>query len=154
MTTFEEFVSVVHRQLLKRYPDSDATLTKVQQVLSEQDLDNALHQEALMAPPKRLQIRRLRMSGHKHKPRSVSHETAPFVYDRYLGQGINGWIAGNGTGKSTILKAIVWGLTGVEQHFKQDIRSWIEDVSLEVESPTAYILSIISREMNSLVSLA
>ena len=29
------------------------------------------------------------------------------------------------------MKAIVWALTGVEQHFKQDIRSWIEEVLLE-----------------------
>ena len=44
----------------------------------------------------------------------------------------NAWIAGNGAGKSTILKTIVWGLTGIEPNFKPDVRTWLEDIAIEI----------------------
>jgi AAA domain len=127
---FDSFVTMLHTQLTKRYPGRNITLESVQCILTQAQIPQILQpeeQQQQTLPSNKLQLRRLRIKGQKfHTDR---REKTPFCYDRSLQSGINGWIAGNGTGKSTLLKAIVWGLTGIEQHFKQDIQSWIEDVA-------------------------
>ena len=131
MTQFHEFVDKVYTQFLKRYSDGHTTSKRVQEVLSEVDIADEIQHEQVVASPQRLFLRRLQISGRKHKFHAPNTDVPPFRYNRSFEPGMNGWVAGNGSGKSTVMKAIVWALTGVEQHFKQDIRSWIEEVLLE-----------------------
>jgi len=131
MITFDEFVTKLYTQLVKRHPEKNFSLELVQRILSLAQVDKVMQQEEQQEyASKRLLLRRLRMSGYKRH--TIDGETIPFCYDHVFQSGIEGWIAGNGTGKSTLLKAIVWGLTGIEQHFKQDIQSWLEDIALEI----------------------
>lgn len=132
MISFQDFLFQVSSQLAKQGHGDRLTSEVVEQTLSQAGIQTLWEQEASPAPALHLRIRCISINGSKRKFGIVGEDDMPFSYRRHLFPGINGWIAGNGTGKSTILKAVVWGLTGVEQHFKPDIRSWIDEVALEI----------------------
>ena len=63
----------------------------------------------------------------------ANKEPTPFEYRRVLMPGLNAWIAGNSTGKSTILKTLLWAITGEKPNFKSDVLEWLRDVYVEIE---------------------
>jgi hypothetical protein len=76
-----------------------------------------------------LMVTRLRFSGTKH---IAGHAPEPFDFDRSLGPGL--WIVAsqhNLAGKSTVLNIIRWALTGRPGRLRDDVRSWIDHVTLE-----------------------
>ena len=72
----------------------------------------------------------MRISGQKWVEKKGN---VPFEYTRRFQTGINAWISGNSTGKSTILKSILWAITGTKPTFKSDVYGWIENVYVEFE---------------------
>lgn len=131
MTSFESFTETTFKQLQKRFPGSPFSQAMVNNVLAATSIAALFEHETVSVLPMRLLLHTFWISGHKYKGHSSTNEKVPFTYRRQFEVGVNGWIAGNGTGKSTLLKLIVWAITGVELPLKQDIRSWIEDVAIE-----------------------
>jgi hypothetical protein len=75
-----------------------------------------------------LRVRRLKLSGEK---RLRDRAPEPFVYDQAFAPGVNVLcILDNDVGKSSILKAIKYALTGDDDDFDADVRSWITDIWL------------------------
>jgi hypothetical protein len=132
MIAFQDFLLQVFSQLTRQGHGERLTFDIVEQTLLQAGLRTLWEQESIPPPALHLRLQRISIKGSKRKSGIATEDDVLFSYNRLLFPGINGWIAGNGAGKSTILKAIVWGLTGVEQHFKQDIRSWIDEVALEI----------------------
>jgi hypothetical protein len=104
----------------------------VQEVLEDIKL-----KEALQRIPNRdsstsasFRIRRIDIRGTKWPENDTAAE---FVYRRDLYTGINAWIAENSCGKSTILKAILWAITGIRPNIKQDMLLWMNSIAVEVE---------------------
>lgn len=132
MISFADFVGTVWTQFEKRFPGTPLSQAMVEEVLAETGIPPLFEQETISVLPKKVLLHTLWVSGHKRKRHLSANEVVPFSYQRHLEVGVNGWIAGNGTGKSTLLKLVVWAITGVEPALKQDIRSWIEDVAVEI----------------------
>jgi hypothetical protein len=79
--------------------------------------------------PHSLVVTRVRFRGTKHIP---GRDPEVFDYDRSLGSGL--WVVAsrhNLAGKSTVLNVIRWGLTGRPGRLRDDVRSWIEHVTVE-----------------------
>ena len=78
MTQFHEFVDKVYTQFLKRYSDGHTTSKRVQEVLSEVDIADEIQHEQVVASPQRLFLRRLQISGRKHKFHAPKHRRSSF----------------------------------------------------------------------------
>lgn len=75
-----------------------------------------------------LRVRRLRFSGVKTLR---DQPPEPFVYDQAFAPGVNViCVPANEVGKSSVLKTIMYALTGDAGDFDPDVRSWITDVWL------------------------
>lgn len=131
MITLSELVNRTHAKLAERSKREIISVETVRKILDETGIAELMQQRAMVSTPRRLLVRQVWIKGQKWQPDQNSR--VPFNYRRSLKPGLNGWVAGNGTGKSTILKAIIWGLTGVEPNFKPDVRSWFEDIAIEIE---------------------
>ncbi|MCA9921460.1 MAG: hypothetical protein KC421_03760 [Anaerolineales bacterium] len=113
------------------------------QVLEDADIDKLLNETSTNQKASRLIIRRVYFRGYKWQDDQKTsqndqeiiqeNQEIPFEYDRQLHTGINGWVADNSRGKSTILKIIVWALTGVEPNLKSDTLAWLQEVAIEIE---------------------
>ena len=130
MMTLDELVTQTYSILMKRGSDDGITIENVYKLLTDAELAELMQGESQTKLSQRLLIRRIRISGRKHN--AAQDKPIPYCYDHTIQPGINGWIAGNGAGKSTILKTIVWGLTGIEPNFKPDVRTWLEDIAIEI----------------------
>jgi hypothetical protein len=129
MIAFQEIVERTFQAVRSKV---DVSYQMVANILDQSKIASFMQNKSFTSAPKRLIVRRIVIGGRKLMPDSRS-EPVPFCYDRCLKQGLNGWIAGNGKGKSTILKVIIWAITGVKSGFKPDIQSWIEEISVEVD---------------------
>lgn len=127
---FDELVSQTFTKLKSKGIDEGITLEAVHTFLTDSGVAELMQGESATTISQRLLLHRIRISGHRHN--TAQDKPIQFCYDRTLQPGLNGWIAGNGAGKSTILKAIIWGLTGIEPNFKPDVRAWLEDVAIEI----------------------
>jgi hypothetical protein len=130
MITFDELVVRTNARLLEKRSRDGIEIATIRSILSQVGIAQHLQRVSVDEVPPRVLIRRVRISGRKQV--SGHDATEQFCYDRTLLPGLNGWIAGNGAGKSTVLKVIAWGITGVEPIFKPDVRTWIEDVFIEI----------------------
>jgi hypothetical protein len=131
MTTFSELVSRTHAALTGKSGREVVSTETVQTILEEAGLAELMEQKATASKPSRLVVRQVWIKGQKWQPDQDNYDS--FSYRQSLQPGLNGWVAGNGTGKSTVLKTIVWALTGVEPNFKPDVRSWLQDIGIEIE---------------------
>lgn len=101
----------------------------ITQVLAEAGIVEVLAKQVEIETPKRLLIRHIYFSGFKEQ--SQGSRSDPFTYSRTLDNGINLWVGGNDTGKSTILKCVLWALTGKEPNLKKDVLKWLTEVAIE-----------------------
>jgi hypothetical protein len=127
---FDELVGQTFTKLKKSSINEFISIESIEQFLKDSGVAELMQGEAAPMVSRRLLIHRVRIGGHRHN--TAQGKPIPFCYDRIIQSGLNGWIAGNGAGKSTILKAIIWGLTGVEPNFKPDVRAWLEDIAIEI----------------------
>jgi hypothetical protein len=104
---------------------------EIRQILLNAAVADAIAQRISFETPKRISVARVYMRGRKSS--LGSDRNTPFIYDRKLNSGINLWIGDNDSGKSTILKCILWALSGVEPAIKSDIRPWLEEIAVEFE---------------------
>ena len=130
MMTLDELVTQTYSKLIKKGSGDGITIENVYKLLTDAELAELMQGESETKLSPRLLIRRIRISGRKHN--AAQDKPIPFCYDHTFQPGLNGWIAGNGAGKSTILKTIVWGLTGIEPNFKPDVRTWLGDIAIEI----------------------
>lgn len=107
------------------------TETDIRQVFGEAGILDLLERKAAIESPKRLLARTVYLRGFKVSD-DESHRI-PFTYRRSLGTGLNLWLGGNDSGKSTILKCILWALTGEEPNIKLDVRQWLTEIAIEFE---------------------
>ncbi|MBA2679163.1 MAG: hypothetical protein H0U76_12295 [Ktedonobacteraceae bacterium] len=98
---------------------------EIAKVVESLDLDDLLREKH--AP--QLQVHRLRFSGIKHL--NGQEEPIPFVYDQAFASGVNVLlIEDNEVGKSSIWKTIKFALTGDDDDYDKDVKSWIKDIWL------------------------
>jgi len=129
MITLNDLVTQTHKKLTEGN-FKFLLREQVQEIVGSTDIAKWLGSESLSIPMSGLMVLKIAMRGHKW----ISHDSSykEFEYQRTLGPGINGWIADNSTGKSTILKAIQWALTGTKPVFKSDVQKWIEEIAVEI----------------------
>lgn len=130
MITLDELIQNIQISLTEKRRRETVSIEDIQAVLSEAGIADLLRREDKASVSGRLTLRQIRISGQKQ---IESGNQVPLSYHRLLEPGLNGWVAGNSTGKSTILKTILWAIIGVEPDFKPDVRAWLEDVAVEVE---------------------
>ena len=99
--------------------------------LRQAAIDDVVRRAESLIEPRRMIIQDIYLKGRKWQLETT--EDQPFEYRRQLLHGINGWKARSGKGKSTILKAIQWAVTGVRPKLKPDIESWLKRVVVQVE---------------------
>ena len=83
------------------------------------------------ASPHSLLVTRVKFTGTKH---IAERGPEDFDYDRSLTTGL--WVVAsreNLAGKSTVLNVIRWALTGRQGRLRDDVRSWITQVTVEGE---------------------
>ncbi|HRE49158.1 MAG TPA: AAA family ATPase, partial [Aggregatilineales bacterium] len=123
MLTFDRLVAETAGQLAKDHPHITPEI--IRDVLQDAGVHEYLRQ-AVPEPKGRLLIEKLRILGEKR--RTESGATRKFDYQRDLSTGLWAWVGQNGSGKSTILNAVVWALTGSDSGISKRIRGWITDV--------------------------
>lgn len=128
-----------HADLTARKKRMPVTEPSIEQVLEGAGISAFLTEGSDMAGAPRLIIRRVQFRGQKWQQDGI---LMPFEYDRRLNSGVNVWVAGNSRGKSTVLKVIVWALTGVKPTMKQDIEKWLTEVAVEIEISNEGIYTI------------
>jgi hypothetical protein len=131
MITFEELAHQTYAVVLEKYK-KNIPLSFIHGILSDNGL-NALLEDRSYDVAKvnsTIMIRRVNISGVKWPADEL--EAIPFRYQRDLGIGINAWVAENSSGKSTILKMILWAITGVQPNIKKDVLLWINNVAVEI----------------------
>lgn len=130
MTTFEELVRQIQQEASEKLK-VPVPVDSVNSSLAYAGITELLQSYSSRSVPRKLIVREVWFRGHKWDGSQKRQE--PFFYQRKLSPGLNGWVAGNDKGKSTILKVILWAITGKEPHFKQDIRKWLEEVAVEID---------------------
>ena len=106
---------------------------KSRERVSREDIAHVVHDlelggigSARKAPA--LQVKHLRFTGEKKLNDQLPQ---PFVYDQEFEPGVNViCVPDNSRGKSSILKTIKFALTGDNEDYDADVRSWITDVWL------------------------
>jgi len=148
MITFDELVESTRVGLSIRKTNPKIVPSEVvRQILQSAGIPDLMQLKAGLESPRRLIVKQIMIQGHKLEPDKGLR--TPFVYRRLLGPSFNAWIAGNGTGKSTILKCIVWALTGVEPNIKPDVKPWLDTVSVEIEISEDAVYTIQYRLLQS-----
>jgi hypothetical protein len=127
--TFDELVARTHASLVKTKPRSGVTLEVVSRVLEDTGAARQMRTEERTPPARKLEVTRLYLRGRKTL--ATAADPVPFLYDRLLQPGITGWLGDNGSGKSSLLKFIIWGITGTEPPIKGDVRPWVEQAAVE-----------------------
>lgn len=133
MITIEQLVEQVRHELVNNLlteaiPDQDV----IRSVLEETEIEQLSRAAEGTVFKQKLTITKLYIRGHKWH-RNTSEKDEIFEYKRNLLPGVNGWIADNSSGKSSILKSIMWAVSGEKLHFKVDVESWIDSVAVELE---------------------
>ncbi len=128
---FATLVNTVHTLLTARKTTPLLTADTVRQELEASGIVSLFERAPTQLHAHRILVRELLICGRKIQADQL--DTEPFVYRRHLQAGLNGWVSRNSTGKSTILKSIIWALTGVAPIFKDDVRPWLETIAIEVE---------------------
>jgi len=119
----EAFASSLHARLKKR---DQVSVAQILDVLKDLVLDEKAGLSAEVTP--RLAVRRLRFTGVK---RLRDGTTCPIAFDQRFSDGVNILlIERNNAGKSTVLKTILFALTGNREAYDADVRSWIEQIWL------------------------
>lgn len=131
MITFDELVNLTYSRLLGKNKKGKIQVETVREILEDAGLIDLMQHGISVIQPRRITMRQIHLQGHKWI--TGEEATIPFEYRRRLGDGINAWIASNGSGKSTVLKAIIWALTGVKPTLKADVLLWLENVAVEIE---------------------
>lgn len=131
MITFDELVNLTYSRLLGKNKKGKIQVETVREILEDAGLIGLMQHGISVIQPHRITMRQIHLQGHKWI--TGEEATIPFEYRRRLGDGINAWIASNGSGKSTVLKAIIWALTGVKPTLKADVLLWLENVAVEIE---------------------
>lgn len=126
MIQLDEIINRIYFELKEKIP-----VEKIERLITESGIAETLETRNMNLPKAKLSVRAVRFSGQKWE--AGAQEVKPFLYERTLYQGVNAWISGNSTGKSTILKIILWAITGEKPNFKPDIYTWIERVLVEIE---------------------
>lgn len=128
--TFDELVATTHARL-RGVNSVEISVDAVWEILESAEVATLMRRSDATFPNRRIVLREVWLHGRKH----VDDAQAPtaFTYRRRLTSGINGWFAGNSAGKSTLLKTMVWAVTGSEPAFKADVRAWLDDVAVEFE---------------------
>jgi hypothetical protein len=131
-TSYDRLVADTLAQIVSKPKQAKLGIDEalVRQVLSNYHVAERMRSDTVTRSAKRLLLRRVVIRGNKR--RSEADQSGVFVYDRVLRPGLNGWISGSNTGKSTILKCIAWALTGVSPGLKGDVQKWIDEVALEL----------------------
>lgn len=138
MITLDELINLTYATVSTK---SKIELETVVKILSEVGIAGLMDRETVIDTPHRLLVRQVLIRGAKQELDELEAEI--INYRRYLKPGLNGWIAGNGTGKSTVLKTIIWALSGVKPNFKPDILPWLSDVAVELEITNDGIYTIL-----------
>ena len=125
MITLNELISLVYLSL-----DGKASAEKIEEVLIQSSIAELLEHSIKATSAKQLIIREVLVRGQKWVKEKGNVQ---FEYKRNFQTGINAWISGNSTGKSTILKSILWAITGTKPNFKSDVYGWIENVLVEFD---------------------
>ncbi|MDQ5822768.1 MAG: AAA family ATPase [Chloroflexota bacterium] len=131
--TVDGLVAATYANLTRKKPRAGITLDLVKSVLESGDVAVVMREDESVPAPRTLRVLRVYIEGTKALPTTSEPDT--FVYDRSLRPGLNGWLGDNDSGKSTILKAIRWALTGSDTflHMKGDVLSWIRNVAVEFD---------------------
>lgn len=91
-----------------------------------------LSQARMLDPAPRLVVRRLFISSRELKPRSKNGSATGVSYDQTFVSGVNVvLVERNSAGKSTVLKAVKFALTGDFDEFDLPVKHWIREVRLE-----------------------
>jgi hypothetical protein len=130
MTNLKDLVQEIQLETSEKLKTLVSVET-VHSILVDAGIVEVLKSYSSRPAPKKITICNVWFKGHKWEGNNKSQE--PFVYRRRLTSGLNGWVAGNDKGKSTILKVILWAISGEQPPFKQDIRTWLEEVAVEID---------------------
>ncbi|MBX3082457.1 MAG: hypothetical protein KF716_12545 [Anaerolineae bacterium] len=138
MLTFEKLVYLTEQKLAQT--DKKIPADVIRDRLQDAGIDEILRQ-AMPGAHARLIVHDVHIAGEKRLTENGANQ--PFVYKRKLGTGLWAWIGKNGSGKSTVLNAIIWALTGSDSGLSRRVRSWLHDVlvhfSIGSEEYTSYI---------------
>jgi energy-coupling factor transporter ATP-binding protein EcfA2 len=130
--TFEELVDSTYQRLLSTKSKAAITQENVRSILTNKKVPEILQNATPPHPAvKRLLVTRMYIRGRK--PNFQSNRNQEFIYDQRLFPGLNGWVGENGTGKSSLLKAIAWAITGFSPNLKEDVKSWLEEANVEFQ---------------------
>jgi hypothetical protein len=120
----ELLASAVYSSLVRRYKEL-ITPEDISAVLETLNLEEFL----LEFQSSKLHIKHLRFEGVKHL--HDREDSIPFVYDQQFAPGVNVLlIEDNEVGKSSIWKTIKFALTGDNDDYDADVRSWITNIWL------------------------
>lgn len=133
MITIEQLVEQVRYDFVNSSsaevtPDKDV----IKSVLEETEIEQLSRTAKVTVFKQKLTINKLYIRGHKWH-RDTREKDKIFEYKRTLLTGMNGWIADNSSGKSSILKLVMWAVSGEKLQFKADVESWIDSVAVEIE---------------------
>jgi hypothetical protein len=137
----DAFAERVHARMRKHR--SDISVAQILEVLKDLDLDGDVGDGGVAAP--RLCIRRLRFDGTK----TLRDEAPrPVAFDQPFSDGVNVLlIEQNTVGKSSVLKTILFALTGSRDAYDADVRTWIRRIWLTFSiGEVAFTVTIESAE--------
>ncbi|CAG0996495.1 hypothetical protein ANRL4_02812 [Anaerolineae bacterium] len=132
--TLDELIDQTCQRLAnvpKKHERRLVTADEVKRILQESRVAEILQQQMSIKSPKQLTVRQVIIRGRKHN--AAPKERTHFSYKREFSQGFNAWVGSNGSGKSTILKSIIWALSGNAPNIKGDVKPWIEHIAVEIE---------------------
>lgn len=131
MISFDDLVLATHAELSQRHRKRPVSHDDVHSILTAANLQEVMQVTSTPRRRRCLLVRQIVVKGRKWSQEDPGG--TPFTYQRQLHPGVNTWIAGNSTGKSSILRVIGWALTGVKPNLKPDVESWLEEILVEVE---------------------
>ena len=131
MISFDDLVQATHAELSQRHRKRPVSHDDVHSTLTAANLQEVMQVTSTPSRRRCLLVRQIVVKGRKWSQEDPGG--TPFTYQRQLHPGVNTWIAGNSTGKSSILRVIGWALTGVKPNLKPDVESWLEEILVEVE---------------------
>lgn len=133
MISIEQIIEQVYYEFTNdSSAESIPTRNVIKSVLEETEIERLLTTPGIVIPDHELLLKKIYVRGRKWH-RDNRENDRLFEYTRNLLPGVNGWIADNSSGKSSILKMIVWAISGEKPQFKADVESWIDMVAVELE---------------------
>lgn len=131
MMRFDDLVQATYAELSKQRKRRSVSSDDVRSILTAASIQEVIQATTTAGRRRRLSVRQIAIKGRKWLQEDPGG--TPFTYQRELHPGVNTWISGNSTGKSSILRVVGWALTGVKPNLKPDVESWLEEVLVEVE---------------------